>query len=195
MVTPAGGHKGALKARDLVEVDLQGRGIQRRGIQGCRVPGRRIQKRPTSEWPLHREIYSLRPDIGAICHAHPPWATAFATAGRDLDGNLLTETAALLPRVPVAPRSLPGTEEVPASIRPFIKDHDAVLLANHGAVCVGGSLREAYDMMQTVERLAQVTLLTQLAELAAGHDKLDQGLLAQNGLDWEMLLRLVKGSL
>lgn len=161
LVTPAGHNKGALKVQDMVEVDRQGRSTRGRA---------------TSEWPLHREIYILRPGIGAICHAHPPWATAFATAGRDLDGTLLTETAALLPRVPVAPRALPGTDEVPASIRPFIREHDAVMLANHGVVSVGSTLREAYEKLQTVERLAQVTLL---AEMAAGNCGLDQDMLAQ----------------
>ena len=161
LVTPAGRNKGALKVQDLVEVDRHGRSTRGRA---------------TSEWPLHREIYALRPDIRAICHAHPPWATAFATAGRDLDGTLLTETAALLPHVPVAPRAMPGTDEVPASIRPFILEHDAVMLANHGVVSVAETLPEAYDKLQTVERLAQVTLL---AEMAAGKCGLDQGMLTQ----------------
>lgn len=167
LVTPAGCNKGALRVQDLVEVDLQGRSTRGRA---------------TSEWPLHREIYGLRPDARAVCHAHPPWTTAFATAGRDLDGNLLTETAALLPHVPVAPRALPGTDEVAASIRPFITDHDAVMLANHGVVSVGKTLREAYEKLQTVERLAQVTLLS---EMAAGNC----------GLGQDMLTQLVKRSL
>lgn len=166
LVTPAGKCKGELKVQDLLEVDSKGR---------CPLG------RPTSEWPLHQEIYRLRPDIKAICHAHPPWATAFATAGRDLDGQLLTETAQILPRVPLAARSLPGTLEVARSIQPHITNHDAVLLANHGAVTVGHTLKGAFELLQTVERLAQVTLLS---ELAAG----------RCGLDQEMLKKLVERS-
>ncbi|MCP4292901.1 MAG: class II aldolase/adducin family protein [bacterium] len=165
LVTPAGRCKGDLKVQDLLEVDLQGR---------C------SRGRPTSEWPLHQEIYQLRPDIQAICHAHPPWATAFASAGRDLDGQLLTETAQLLPRVPLAARSLPGTSEVARSIQPHITAHDAILMANHGAVTVGRDLQSAYELLQTVERLAQVTLLS---EMAAG----------SCGLNQEMLKKLVTG--
>ncbi len=161
LVTPAGHCKGALRVQDLVEVDSQGR---------CSFG------RATSEWPLHSEIYKLRPGIKAICHAHPPWATAFAVAGRDLNGELLTETALLLPRVPLAPRSLPGTPELARSIQPLIKNHDAILLANHGAVTVGNSLQEAFELLQTVERLAQVTLLS---EMAAGSCGLDQEMLRQ----------------
>jgi len=161
LVTPAGRCKGELKVQDLVEVDCQGRSCLGRA---------------TSEWPLHSEIYDLRPDTRAICHAHPPWATAFATAGRDLDGQLLTETAEILPKVPLAPRSLPGTPELALSIKPLIGNHDAILLANHGVVTVGNTLQEAFELLQTVERLAQVTLLS---EMAAGTCGLDQGMLRQ----------------
>ena len=158
LVTPAGIGKGALRVQDLLEV----------GDDGTSPHGR-----ATSEWPLHHAIYRARPDLKAICHAHSPWSTAFAAAGRDLDGNLLTETAQLLPRVPLAPRSLPGTLEVAASVVPYIKDHDAVLLGNHGVVAAGKDLRSAFAMLQTVERLAQVTLLS---EMAAGCCGLDEGL-------------------
>lgn len=161
LVTPAGMCKGELRTQELLEVDTQGR---------C------SQGRPTSEWPLHQEIYRLRPDIQAVCHAHPPWATAFATAGRDLDGLLLTETAQMLPRVPLAPRSLPGTPELAQSIQLLIKDNDAILLANHGVVSVGKSLKKAFELLQTVERLAQVTLLS---EMAAGRCGLDQKMLQE----------------
>jgi L-fuculose-phosphate aldolase len=150
LVTPAGRGKGDLRVQDLLEIDAQGR-----------TP----QGKPTSEWPLHREIYRLRPDVMAVCHAHSPWATAFAAAGRDLDGSLLTETASLLPRVPLASRSEPGTTALAASVAPFAPQHDAVLLGNHGVVTMGTDLQSAFYLLETVERLAQVTLL---AEAAAG---------------------------
>lgn len=156
LVTPAGRGKGELRVQDLLEV----------GDDGTSPHGR-----ATSEWPLHFIIYNTRPDMKAICHAHSPWSTAFAAAGRDLDGNLLTETAQILPRVPLAPRSLPGTHEVAASVVPYIKDHDAVLLGNHGVVTVGKDLRAAFALLQTVERLAQVTLLSEMAAGCCGLDE------------------------
>lgn len=155
LVTPAGTDKGGLRVQDLVEVDLR---------------GRTAQGTPTSEWPLHAAVYAQRTDVRAICHAHAPWATAFAAAGRDLDGTLLTETAALLPRVPVAARSVPGTTELAASIQPYVNDHDAILLGNHGVVCMGADLQAAFALLETVERLAQVTML---AEVAAGRSPVD----------------------
>ncbi len=166
LVTPAGAAKGQLRVQDLVEVDLQ---------------GRTAQGEPTSEWPLHRAIYEGRSDVSAVCHAHAPWATAFAAAGRDLDGSLLTETAALLPRVPLATRCEPGSASLAASIAPFLADHDAILLGNHGVVTLGSDLPGAFALLETVERLAQVTLL---AEVAAGRSPIDEAtlrLLQQRG--------------
>ncbi len=153
LVTPSGVGKGDLRVQDLLEVDLQGR---------C------TRGRPTSEWPLHRRIYEARPDVQAICHAHPPWATAFAAIGRDLDGSLLTETAAVLGRVPVCSRAEPGTEEAASSVLPHILGHDAILLGSHGAVAVGRDLPAAFALLETVERLAQVTLLASLARGEGG---------------------------
>ena len=155
LVTPAGTNKGRLRVQDLVEVDAKGRSAHGTA---------------TSEWPLHRKIYDRRPDVRAICHAHAPWATAFAAAGRDLDGSLLTETAALLPRVPLAARAAPGSDSLAASVIPHIDDHQAVLLGHHGVVTVGPDLSAAFSLLETVERLAQVTLL---AEAAAGYSSLD----------------------
>jgi L-fuculose-phosphate aldolase len=148
LVTPAGTNKGSLRVQDLLEIDDQGRSAQGTA---------------TSEWPLHRLIYAHRPDVLGICHAHAPWATAFAAAGRDLDGSLLTETATQLARVPLAARALPGSEALAASVVPFIADHDAVLLGNHGVVTVGCDLRTAFSLLETVDRLAQVTLLAAAA--------------------------------
>ena len=161
LVTPAGRAKGDLRVQDLLEIDRQGR-----------TP----HGRPTSEWPLHAAIYDERPDVGAVCHAHSPWATAFAAAGRDLDGSLLTETAVLLPRVPLAARSEPGTDALAASVRAHVADHDAVLLGNHGVVTVGTDLEKAFHLLETVERLAQVTLL---AEAAAGCSHLPADVLSE----------------
>jgi L-fuculose-phosphate aldolase len=161
LVTPAGTNKGRLRVQDLLEIDSQGRSA--RGSA-------------TSEWPLHRMIYWRRPDIRAVCHAHAPWATAFAAVGRDLDGSLLTETASLVPRVPLAARALPGSDALAASILPHIDDNDAVLLGNHGVVTVGSDLGDAFGLMETVERLAQVTLL---AEAAAGVSSIDPAVFRQ----------------
>jgi len=148
LVTPSGVSKGELKVQDLLEIDFS---------------GRTAHGTPTTEWPLHAEIYALRPDVGAVCHAHSPWSTAFAAAGRPLDGSLLTETASLLPQVPVAARALPGTTALAASVRPLVAGHEAILLGGHGVVTMGCDLENAFALLETVERLAQVTLMSEIA--------------------------------
>ncbi|MDO9170778.1 MAG: class II aldolase/adducin family protein [bacterium] len=145
LVTPAGAAKGDLAPGDLVEVDDDGRPSG---------PGR-----PSSEWRLHAEIYRRRPDVSAVCHAHPPHATAYACARRALPATILPEAVLLLGgEVPLAPYATPGTDEVAASIRSLIAHHQALLLSNHGVVAVGGSLAEAYRRLETVERVAEVGL-------------------------------------
>jgi len=146
LTTPSGRCKGWLAPADLIEVRADG--TTRRG-----------NGRATSEWQLHREIYSQRADILAVCHAHSPFATACAAAGFALDCRVLTEAALLLGDVPVAEPALPGTPAVAASIRHLIRDHDAILLGNHGVVAGGADLDEAFFRIESVERLAQVTLL------------------------------------
>ena len=151
LATPAGACKGWLQADDLVEVDLLGRDLEASGRQA------------SSEWLLHREIYERCPEARAVCHAHPPFATTCAAAGRALDAGVLNESLALLKAVPLAPAAMPGTEEVAASVRRFLPDARAILLANHGAVAWGRDLAEAYFRLEYLERLAEVTLLGELA--------------------------------
>jgi L-fuculose-phosphate aldolase len=150
LITPSAACKGWLRMGDLLEVDEAGQSLA-------------TDRRTSSEWLLHREIYAADPDARAICHAHPPCATACAAAGRALAAGILTETAALLGDVPVAPPAEPGTDEVAASVRPLVAGCRAILLANHGVVTWGADLEAAYFLLESVERLAEVTLLAELA--------------------------------
>ncbi|HSA24843.1 MAG TPA: class II aldolase/adducin family protein, partial [Myxococcota bacterium] len=120
LTTPTGVSKGFMAPDDLLVTDLGGARVEGRG-------------RPSSELPMHLEIYRGRPDVRAVVHAHPPVATAFAVAGIPLDQCLLPEMVVSLGAIPIAPYGTPSTEEIPASIRPFVPRCDAVLLANHGA--------------------------------------------------------------
>ena len=97
-----------------------------------------------------------------VVHAHPPMATAFAVCRRPLRERYLTETISGLGEVPVAPFALPSTQEVPDSVRPFVRDHSAVLLANHGALTWGPDLWSAFDRMETVEQTARIYANVQL---------------------------------
>jgi L-fuculose-phosphate aldolase len=146
LVTPTGVSKFLLRSADMVIVDLQGR-----QLDGYR--------KVTSEVSMHLAVYRDRDDVTAVIHSHPPVATAFACVGRGLDEMLCQEAVMTLGVVPLARYATTGTEEVAASLAPFIQDHDAILMANHGAVSYGGTLLQAFQKMEIVEHLAQIALV------------------------------------
>jgi L-fuculose-phosphate aldolase len=146
LVTPTGVSKFLLRSADMVIVDLQGR-----QLDGYR--------KVTSEVSMHLAVYRHRDDVTAVIHSHPPVATAFACVGRGLDEMLCQEAVMTLGEVPLATYATTGTEEVAASLAPFIPEHDAILMANHGAVSYGGTLLQAFQKMEIVEHLAQIALV------------------------------------
>lgn len=151
LATPAGREKGRLSVADLVEVNIDTGAV-------CAGPDR-----ASSEIRMHLVAYRHRPDVQAVVHAHPLHATSFAAARRSLDSRLLAESVVVLGPVPLVPYGTPSTDELPDALFPFLADHDAFLLANHGALTLGRSVAEAYFRMETLERLAQITLWAELA--------------------------------
>ncbi len=145
LTTPAGSCKGFLQPNDLVLVDMQGHVVS--------------GGRPSTELPMHLAAYSRRVDVEAVVHGHPAHATAFAAAGRALDACVLPEVVTTLGRIPVTDYGTPSTSEVPRVVTDVVGNHDAFLLRNHGAVAVGTSVFDALAKLETVEHLAQITLL------------------------------------
>lgn len=157
--TPTGCSKRAIGVGDLVIVDMDGR-----HLQGDRCV--------TSEIGMHLTIYRERPDIEAVVHAHPVFATAFASSGIALDQPLCSEVVMTLGTVPLAPYATTGTDEVGETLLPYVREHDAVLLAHHGVVTYGTSLMDALMKMETVEHFAQICLVVrQLGGGATLHGK------------------------
>jgi len=115
---------------------------------------------PSSEIAMHLTIYRMRPDVGAVVHAHPCTATGFASAGIALDEPLCSEIVITLGAVPLAPYATTGTMELSDSLRPFIPFHDAILMANHGVVTYGEDLCRAYMRMEAVEHYAKIVMTT-----------------------------------
>ncbi len=146
LATPSGASKYLLRPADMVIVDLDGR-----QLAGTR--------KMTSEIGMHLAIYHHRPDVQAVIHSHPPVATGFACTGRALDEVLCQEAIMSVGLVPLACYATTGTREVAASLQPFLADHDAILMANHGAVSYGHSLLDAFLKTETVEHLAHIHLV------------------------------------
>lgn len=149
LVTPAGLIKGELTADDMVEVDLSGKRLRGQG-------------RPSSEIDMHLRILRGRPDVTAVVHAHPPVATGFSVAGESFNACVLPELIFQVGWVPLVPYGTPGTAELGDQLEPFIKDYDALLLANHGAVTMGATLMEARIRMESLEHAAKILLTARL---------------------------------
>ena len=128
------------------------------------LEGRKLQgdRDPSSEMLMHLEVYRQRPDVQAVVHAHPPIATGFAVAGIPLDRAVLAEVLTTLGSIPIAEYATPSTQELPEAVRKYIKAHDGMLLANHGALTVGGDLFAAYYKMETIEHFAKISLVARL---------------------------------
>lgn len=143
LITPTGVSKGEMSSDMLIIIDLDGNIVE--GSRG-----------KSSESAMHLRLYRENSDIGAVAHAHPAAATAFAVAHIPLDKPVYPEALVILGEVPVAPYATPGTLEVPESIAPFANTHRAVLLANHGALTWGKDLHEAWFRLESLENYAKI---------------------------------------
>jgi L-fuculose-phosphate aldolase len=149
LTTPKSVPKGFMTPDMMVIVDYEGK----------KLAGDRDA---SSELPMHLEVYRNRPDVNAVCHAHPPLATGFAVAGIPLTRAVLAEVVTTLGSIPIAEYGTPSTAELPAAVRKYIKAHDGMLLANHGAVTCGKDVMAAYYKMETIEHFAKISLVARL---------------------------------
>src|SRR5688572_12311810 len=148
LMTPAGVSKGFMTPDMMVVTDFEGR-----------VVGDAGGRRPSTEIQMHLVAYRERPDVQAVVHAHPPLATGFAVAGIALDRAVLAEVVTTLGSIPIAEYGTPSTKELPAAVAKFVKAHDGMLLANHGALAIGKDLFSAYYKMETIEHAAHISLV------------------------------------
>ncbi len=146
ITTPTGVSKGFMSPDMLIKVDMDGN--VRSGYL-----------KPSSEIKIHIEAYKRRDDKRAVVHAHPPISTGFAVANIPLDFKTLPEIIITLDQVPLAQYGTPSTTELSDSISELIICHDAVLLANHGAMTVGKDVMDAYYNMERVEHFANISLV------------------------------------
>jgi len=146
LATPTAMSKGDLRESDLVLLDRAGR-----RLQGAR--------KPFSELPMHLAVYQNRPDVGAVVHAHPPGATAFAAVRRPIEAFFLPEfVVSIGGRVPVVPFAMPGTETLNQALLPYLEPYDVVLLASHGVLAWGPDPATALLRVEHAEAAARVLL-------------------------------------
>lgn len=145
LATPTMTSKGRMTEDCLAITDMDGKALN--------------DKKASSELAMHLLIYKMRPDIRAVCHAHPPHGTAFAVAGLAIDKPILSEVVLTLGCVPLTGYGTPSTDELTEAMKPFVGVHNALLMANHGAVAYGTHLWEAYDRLETLEHTAKIAIL------------------------------------
>lgn len=143
--TPTGVSKGYMTPDMIIRIDGNGNKLEGR-------------LNPSSEIKMHLRVYRERPDVMAVVHAHPPVATAFTVANVPLNQYILPEAVLSLGDVPTCEYGTPSTMEIPDSLMPYIQNHDAFLLKNHGALTVGNTLQKAMFVMEEVEFNAKICM-------------------------------------
>ena len=145
LCTPTGVSKGFMTPEYICKVNRKGEVIQAN-------PG----FRPSSEIKMHMRVYEKRPDVGAVVHAHPSFATSFAIAGIPLTQPIMPEAVIALGCVPIAEYGTPSTNEIPDNLEKYLPYYDAVLLESHGALTWSTDLMAAYLKMESVEFYAEL---------------------------------------
>ena len=144
-ITPSASCLGNLNVNDLVYVDFNGQVLQ-------------CNRTPSSELPMHLEIYNKRPEVNAIIHTHPANSTAFTIAGENFSQPVLPELILGLGDVPIAKYATPSTHESAVVISELIKNHDVIILDHHGVVTVGIDLQQAFYKLERLEHAASTLL-------------------------------------
>lgn len=144
-ITPTGVDKGTLTANDIVCVRADG------PVEGLH--------RPSSEYPFHKAIYAVRPDLKAIVHAHPMALVAFSIAHKVPDTRLFHQAWRSNGTVAFAPYGVPGSEDLGRKIaQKYAEGFDSVILENHGVCCGGQTLQEAFGKFETLEMCCKVLI-------------------------------------
>ena len=146
--TPTLFSKADLTPDDLCLVDLDGN-----QIVGCRPR--------TSEILMHLEIYKAEPKAKGVVHCHPPHATAYAITGRVPPTCVIPEQEVFVGRVALVPYQTPGTQEFADAIVPFVKDHNSILLQNHGIVCWADTVTHAEWYAEVLDTYCQTLMYAQ----------------------------------
>ena len=160
LCTPTGVSKGYMTPEMICRIDENGNVIE--SNDGFR---------PSSEIKMHMRVYAKRPDVGAVVHAHPVYATTFAVAGIPLAEPILAEAIVSMGCVPVVEYGTPSTTELPDHLEKYLPYYDAVLLENHGALTWNTDLNTAYMRMESLEFYAEIMYRSKMLGQAKAFDE------------------------
>jgi ribulose-5-phosphate 4-epimerase/fuculose-1-phosphate aldolase len=143
VITPSSVSYATMTAEDMMVLKLDGTILEGK-------------HRPSSEWPMHAEIYKAKQDIKAIVHTHSPYATSFAVSNETIPVILIEMVPFLGGDIQIAKFALPGTPEVGSQAIIKLANRNSCLLANHGVVTVGANLAQAHIRAVYVEDAAKI---------------------------------------
>lgn len=139
LITPSGKDYSNIKTEDIALVNIHT--LETSG----KLP-------PSSETPMHAAIYRTRPEINGIIHTHPQYGCTVAAARKEIP-PILDDMAQLIgPGLRVAEYANPGSDKMVEGVLGAIDGRNACLLANHGAVCIGRTLDEAFTVNLILEK-------------------------------------------
>jgi L-fuculose-phosphate aldolase len=151
LITPSGAPYDSMTPDDIVQCDLAGQKLSGKG-------------RPSSELPVHLAVYSSRPEVRAIVHTHSVYATAIAVGRTEIPFFLdeMYYVTGARP-IPTAAYARSGTAELAQNIVDALgREGKGVLMANHGCLAVGGNIREAYTIAESIEKAAMILTFARL---------------------------------
>lgn len=149
LITRSGPDKGNLSAEDICEISAEGENLS-------------PALSPSMEKEMHLKIYRRRPGINAVIHAHTPIASAFSCTGRNIDTTLTGESYLILRKVQRVAGGTMGSGPLAETAAEAAGSSDVILIENHGPVCLGKTLMEAYNRIEVLEHAARMTLITHL---------------------------------
>jgi L-fuculose-phosphate aldolase len=149
LITPSALDKGELRADQVAMMDASGKNLT------PRLP-------LTIEWELHALVLKRRPDINAVVHAHPPYATAFTCMDAPLDIGLSSESYLFIDGVANAPYSPPGSSELAGSVADSMATATVGFMENHGVIAVGKTMLKAFDLMEIIENAAKMNFVAKV---------------------------------
>ncbi|MGB0063658.1 MAG: class II aldolase/adducin family protein, partial [Terracidiphilus sp.] len=136
--------------------DLTTQDIGMTDMEGVQIAG---SKPRTSELLLHLEIYKAVPEAMAVVHCHPPHATAYAITGRVPPNFVLPEFEVVVGKVALSPYETPGTKAFAETVLPYVKQHNTVLLSNHGVVCWADTVTHAEWCVEVLDSYCWTLML------------------------------------
>lgn len=164
LLTASATDKGNMAAEHVAEIGLDG-------------TNHTPHLKPSIETSMHLEIYRQHAHVQAVVHAHPPMATTFVAARKMINVRFVAESYAMLGEPAIAPYARMGTTALAASVAGTLGPHTCcVLMENHGVLCIGDTLLEAFDRVEVLENTARINL--QLEQLGGGVE-LDRGQLRE----------------